>query len=173
MVDENLHIKPPSLMLNSLELVPYQYHENIGYDGSLTITARVTLEEPQYAALGSMLDSINVVRVGVDETPRKMRLNEVAWYKKNQEIKEEIQLFDEEDEIKLPPIPWLNGLSELVAKQSLIIDKLLNLLISKDIIDVDDVKDIQLNITDENVWNKRREFNRISRRDLDEYKFKD
>ena len=99
--------------------------------------------------------------------------NEVAWYKKNQEIKEEIQLFDEEDEIKLPPIPWLNGLSELVAKQSLIIDKLLNLLISKDIIDVDDVKDIQLNITDENVWNKRREFNRISRRDLDEYKFKD
>lgn len=173
MADEKTQIKPASLILNDLELKPYQYHENISYDGTLTITARVILTEPQYVALGTMLDSINVVRVGVDERPRKMRLNEVAWYKKNQEIKEEIQLFDKEDEIKLPSIPWLNGLSELAAKQSLIIDELLNLLVSKGVIDDTGLMGIQSKITDEHVWNKRREFNRISRRDLDEYKFED
>jgi hypothetical protein len=172
MVDEKMQIKPASLMLNDLELNPYQYHDEVNHRGSLRINARVILSESQYATLGKMTKVIDVVRVGIDEQPRKMLLDEVAWHKSDQQIKEEIRLHDYESKNELPLIPWLGGMAELVAKQSLIIDNLLGLLVLKGIIADENVNEIYSTITDECIRERKREYNRIDRKDLDEYDFK-
>ena len=154
--------------MGDLELKPYQYREDVGWNDSLTIAARIVLTEAQCVELGKLYDVIRVVRSGIDPEPREMILREIAWYKDNGEIKEEIWLFEKEEKEDLPNIS-INNLERLVAGQSLIIDELLNILVSNNILEGKKVNELKAKITDDSVWEKRRELNRISV-DLDEFK---
>ena len=155
-------------MLDNLELVPYQYKDNIGYNDALTIDFRVVLTEAQYSDLGKLPIFVKVVRNGIDKEPREMKLVEVAWSKNNNEIKEQIGLFDKEDKPKLPWLHLIESSARFTAKQSLIIDELLKALVSKNVLNNSDVDEIKSKITSDNIWEKRRELNNLGI-DLDEF----
>lgn len=170
MVDEKVRIKPTSLILNNLELTPYQYKEQVNSNGALTIKARINLSEEEYSDLGELREIIKVVRRGIDEEPREMELREIAWSEIKNKIKEEIWLFDKEEDKK--SLPWMGYIGyslKVVAEQSLVIDGLLDALVSEGILKEEKVKEIKAKNTKDSNWRKRREFYR-SPIDLDEYK---
>ena len=167
--DKKNYPKPSSLILNNLELIPYQYREDLGYDKSLTIAARMVMSEKQYAELGKLPNHIEVLRGGIDKEPKEMDLVELAWSKSNNEIKVEIRLFDKEDKASLPCIVWQDNSARLAAEQSLIMDELLEILVSTGILEAEKINEIKSKITRDRVWEKRRELNRL-RVDLDEFK---
>jgi hypothetical protein len=169
MADEKKTIKPTSLILDDLELKPYQYTEHADYDNNITIAARVVLSEEQYNALGKLPIFIKVTRTGIDEEPREMELAELAWSKNGNEVKEEIRLFDKEKTPELPFLVWQRNLSRLAAEHSLILDELLAALTSNNIIGKENIREIRSSITDERVWEKQRELNRV-KVDLGEFK---
>ena len=154
-------------MLDNMELKPYQYNES-SFGGALTITARVILSETQYYKLGKLPKYVKVIRSGIDETPREMSLQEGAWSKSNNEIKEEIRLYDKEKKRRLPVLGWLHNLSSVAAEQSLIIDELLNIIILTGTIKDDQITAMRAKITEERVRDKVREFY-YSKIDLDEF----
>lgn len=170
MMKDVKEIKPESLILNDLELKPYQYKEFLGADKSLMIDARIVLTEDQYAEIGRFKKYVMVVRKNIDEKPREMNFFEAAWSREGDEIKEQITLFDRKEREKISPFgPWLKNLKILAIKQSLIIEDLSNILVSKGIIDEEKIKEIVTNITEERIRDKDRELNRLPR-DLDEFK---
>jgi hypothetical protein len=66
-----LESRPESLILNGLNLKPYQYKESLSFDKSLTIQARIVLSEAEYAEIGRFDTYVKVVRQGLDNKPRE------------------------------------------------------------------------------------------------------
>lgn len=165
---ERNYTKPTSLLLEDLELEPYQYREDTGYDESLTITVRVVLSEAQYAMLGTFPPFIKVVRGGIDEEPREMEIVEIAWSKSGNEIKEEICLYDKSETPSIPIMGWQFNLARLAARQSIILDGLINHLTTRKIIDEEAIHEIKSNISEGQIWEKQRELNHV--KDLDIFK---
>lgn len=167
--DEMEDTKPMSLEINNLELIPHRYKEDSDLDGYLTIHARVVLSKKQYTDLGKLPSTVNVIRHGIDDEPRVMELDEIAWSRQGDEINEEICLRDRGDnEVSL--FVSLDNSISLVVKQSIIIDELLNMLVSNHIIDKTQMNEIMAKVTDERIVEKQRELNEL-KDDLSEYDF--
>lgn len=156
------------MVLDNLELRPYQYEEDLDYDKSLRITARILLSEEQYSELGKLPRIVKVIRKGIDNDQREMELIEFAWSKSNNEIKEKIGLYDKKEKRRLPMAVWSNNLMKLVAEQHLMIEGLLTILASDGVLEEGKINEIKKNITEERIWEKRRELNHLNA-DLDEY----
>jgi hypothetical protein len=170
MVGEDAPVKPTSLILDNLELKPYQYIERMNFDDTLSIRARVILSDAQYSDLGKIHGSVKVIRRGIDDKPREMELQEIAWSKRNGELKEEIWLSDKKETKSTPPIGWVGNLAFVVAEHDLILEELLNTLVSEGVTSEGKIKEIGDKITRERNWTKRREFNRLRLgTDLDEF----
>jgi hypothetical protein len=165
---ESVGSKPKILIVDNLELEPYQYTESLGFDKSLTINARVVLSEVEYAEIGKIQGYAKVTRQGIDNEPREMELAEIAWSKEGDRIKEEVMLEDKTENERIGAGDFFRNFAVLVTKQSLLIDELLNVLESEGILKDEKIKEIKTSITEERIWNKRRELNH-SARDLDEF----
>jgi len=161
--------EPKSLIINDLELKPYQYEEFLYPNGSIRIKARIMLSESQYNDIGKFQKYVRVIRQDIDDKPREMKLSETAWSKQGGKIKEQIMLVDEKekDEIGLVD-PLLKNLEILLAEQSLLIEELSTMLVSEGILSQEKIKEFKMKITEERVRNKRRDL-RCSLRDLDEF----
>jgi hypothetical protein len=64
------------LILGTIELDPYEYAEEV-QDGVVRFAARALAYEAELEAMSKLDDVIDVVRVGISDTPRRMRLNYV------------------------------------------------------------------------------------------------
>lgn len=163
-------IMPSTIEINDLVLIPMKYREDTDLDGRLSINARFCLSEEQYADVGKLPGVVKVVRRGrdVDETPREMNLTELAWSKRGNEISEEISFCDKDN--ILSSFTNLDNSVELVVKQSVIMDELLKLLVSANVLSQSQINDMLTKITDEKLTGKERELNQL-KNDLSEYDF--
>lgn len=164
----NQVIKPNRIILNDLELEPYQYTEDIDDNNRLTISTRVYLTDEQYTKMGLFSGIVKVIRSGIDRESREMTLVEVAWSKKDDLIKEQIELFDTVEESRQLWADWEYNKLEFSVEQHLMIKEMLAGLISKGIFNEVEVKQMKNKITKGAIWNTKRELNRTEA-DLDDY----
>jgi hypothetical protein len=69
-----------SLRLGPLELQPYDYREEPDATGQLRLAARAPVSDADLGALSELLGgALEVVRQGIDPTPRQMRLEGYVW----------------------------------------------------------------------------------------------
>jgi len=130
---------------------------------------RANLSREQYSELGKLPNIVKVIRKGIDNAPREMELDEVAWSRISDEIKEEIWLYDKEDVREVPSMGWIGRGMRRVAEHDLIIKDLLDILVSEGIIKEKKIKEMKAKITKERQWEKRREFRQLDG-DLDDYR---
>lgn len=88
-------LKVAALQVAGLSLEPYAYSEE--FDGeALVVTARVTVDRDQQDALFGQEDRyFPVVRVGLSEEPRMMRMGRCLWSREQQTIQQELVLVDQ------------------------------------------------------------------------------
>lgn len=80
-IEEVERVACERLIVGSIELQPYEYAEQVSEDGILRLAARARVSEADLEAV-SRLDSaiaLDVVRVGVSSTPRRMVLDGYVW----------------------------------------------------------------------------------------------
>jgi hypothetical protein len=84
------------LLLDSLELRPYEYREQI-IDGSLTIWAKMVGSHTDVTRINRLIRTratFPVVRRGIQDTPREMRLGVAEWSEYEDRIKYRLVLID-------------------------------------------------------------------------------
>jgi hypothetical protein len=70
------------LVLGSIELEPYDYREQVGDDGRLRLAVRTAVSDADLRVVSELHQSqaaVEVVRVGISQEPRRMRLVQYAW----------------------------------------------------------------------------------------------
>jgi hypothetical protein len=67
------------LMIDSVELEPYDYAEEVAEDGTVRLAARALISEPDLEALSRIDGPVEVVRGGISDSPREMRLSGYIW----------------------------------------------------------------------------------------------
>jgi len=67
------------LMLGSLSLEPYEYLEKVSDTGIVRLAARAATSQSQLDALSRLSGPIEVTRVGISNTPRRMLLDGYVW----------------------------------------------------------------------------------------------
>jgi hypothetical protein len=67
------------LILGSLQFEPYDYVEQVSDAGVVRLAARATVSEADLEALSRLSGPIDVVRVGISSTPRRMLLEGYVW----------------------------------------------------------------------------------------------
>jgi hypothetical protein len=169
MIDKESDNEPTSLKLDDLELRPYQYKQTLYSNKRLQIYARFILSKEEYSKIGELPRVIKVIRNGIDVVPKEMKLTEMAWSEYADKIKEEIHFSEMEPGNKLPLVS-LSNLFSLATEQSILIDELLNMLVSNGVIENETVNKMKAKIDDKTVGEKRREFSRL-KTDLDEFDF--
>jgi hypothetical protein len=66
------------LRIGSVSLEPYDYAESVT-DGSVRLAARALISEADLVALSHLLGNVEVVRVGISDTARTMRISGYIW----------------------------------------------------------------------------------------------
>lgn len=66
------------LVVGSVSLEPYDYAETVT-DGVVRLAARAVVAEDVLDSLSRLMGALEVVRVGISETPRQMRLSGYVW----------------------------------------------------------------------------------------------
>lgn len=68
------------LRLDSVELQPYDYAEEVSQaDGVVRLAARARISETDLETISRIAGPISVVRLGISNTPRHMRLSGYVW----------------------------------------------------------------------------------------------
>jgi hypothetical protein len=67
------------LLLGTIAFEPYDYVESVDDDGVLRLAARALVSEQTLATLSSVVGPTEVVRVGISDTARRMRLSGYVW----------------------------------------------------------------------------------------------
>jgi hypothetical protein len=65
------------LLLGALELEPYDYAEQVDEDGVVRLAARAVVSEVDLTTLSAVTGPLEVVRIGISSTPRRMVMNYV------------------------------------------------------------------------------------------------
>ncbi|HLZ27281.1 MAG TPA: hypothetical protein VKV73_08155 [Chloroflexota bacterium] len=78
-IEEVERLACAQLIIGSVTLEPYEYVEQVADGDSLRLAARATVSEADLEALSRMADPVDVVRVGISSTPRRMRLDGYVW----------------------------------------------------------------------------------------------
>lgn len=66
-----------ALVLGAIHLEPYEYVEAVSDDGRVRLAARALISESDLVALSRLSDAVEVVRLGISDTPRRMTLQYV------------------------------------------------------------------------------------------------
>lgn len=66
------------LVVGSVSLEPYDYAENVT-DGRVRLAARALIGEADLSTLAHVFGVVEVTRIGISETPRRMRLTGYVW----------------------------------------------------------------------------------------------
>lgn len=128
-------LKARALLVAGLTLEPYAYEERL--DGeALVVTARVIIDRDQQDALFRQDDDeryFPVVRVGLSEEPRMMRMGRCLWSREQSVIRQELTLvdraYDDEDPLRHGlDEPALPHLEEMVVEDGKLLCVLCDLL---------------------------------------------
>jgi hypothetical protein len=65
------------LRLGSVVLEPYDYTEQVGEDGAVRLAARALISSADLSTLAAVSGPLDVVRVGISDSPRRMSFNYV------------------------------------------------------------------------------------------------
>ncbi len=93
--DEELSLR--ALVVDNVELHPYEYREEISDEGELTIWAKLVGSKTQVFRLRALLntqDPFPVVRHGIQNEPRSMRFGVAEWSEHEGRIKVRLVLVD-------------------------------------------------------------------------------
>jgi hypothetical protein len=145
-------IKPTSVELLGLDLVPYEYEERVDGDGIvIEMKVRVTLTEnellEQHIGAGAFFP---VIRHGTEERPRQMRFGKCIWSDDGEHIKQYLVLVekvvDEADEGH-PLVdafePEGRRTRGMTVETRELLEALLGLLAEKDVLSNADIEDIR------------------------------
>ncbi|MHB8191785.1 MAG: hypothetical protein ACYDGL_00730 [Bellilinea sp.] len=147
--EENLN--PESLLIDTLELFPYEYEEDF-FDDRLRVDAKVLIDLALFEELISIFyenRSVSVLRKGISEQPREMEIVLGTWSIDGEKRKLWIHLSDINNEprkTKLFPLVELGvknrNLREQSIAQSHILLQLVELLRQKQIINGDEINQL-------------------------------
>ena len=169
-LEEIEEIKLNKLILDDLELTPYQYKEDFDCDESLSAEVRVLLSEAQFKKVKELRDrdSFTVIRIGINEIPRQMCIMPSAWSRDEKGIKYQFSLYDQKDDNTLSIYTTAWRVVDLVIKQDQIIEQLANLLIQKGVLKKEEYEGIKAAIPKRNL---DIELELRQEKDLDEWEF--
>lgn len=145
---EDLHID--SLIVDELTFHPYSYKEEFIHD-ALIVYAKVRLSEVQFTEVKKLIeknDYFKVVRYGISDEPREMKLALPLWSKHKETIKyyftlNEKKYFETEEKNINSSYPMILNMSFLLAKQDGILKELLAILISKNLLTNEEITKIE------------------------------
>ena len=169
-LEEMEEIKLNKLILDDLELIPYQYREDFDYDERLSAEVRVRLSEVQFKKVKELRerDSFTVIRVGINETPRQMCIMPSAWSRDEKGVKYQFALYDQKDINDINPYRIIWRAVDLVIEQDQLLEQLANLLIQKGVLEKEEYEGIKTGIPKRN-WDIELEL--YKEKDLDEWEF--
>lgn len=168
---EDLHVD--SLTVGRLNFHPYSYKEEFIRD-ALIIDAKVRLSEVQFTEVKKLIEKNNyfkVVRCGISDEPREMKLGLPLWSKHKDTIKYKIILsekkyFETKEKNINYSYPMILNMSFLLAKQDGILKELLTILSSKKVLTNEEITEIKEKASTQT---KRREINFYQVKDIDEF----
>jgi hypothetical protein len=67
------------LRLGTLELEPYDYTEEVLPGGGVRLAVRALVSQDELTAISGIFGPIEVTRLGISDTPRRMRLTGYVW----------------------------------------------------------------------------------------------
>lgn len=162
-------LKVEKLVINDdFELIPYRYKEEFENNDRLTITIRVELTEAEEAKLRALPDYFHVIRKGINDVPREMRMGQVLWSRSGDKYKMRMHLFDKaEDNVGGVFLqPEFSNLAILAAETSLQVSALIELLAKKQIISQQEADGV-LSINEQRCDRELHNLDRV--KDLDEW----
>ena len=168
---EDLHVD--SLTVGRLNFHPYSYKEEFIHD-ALIIDAKVRLSEVQFTEVKKLIeknDYFKVVRYGISDEPREMKLGLPLWSKHKDTIKYKIILsekkyFETKEKNINYSYPMILNMSFLLAKQDGILKELLTILSSKKVLTNEEITKIKEKASTQT---KRREINFYQVKDINEF----
>lgn len=148
---EDLHVD--SLTVSRLNFHPYSYNEEFVRD-ALIIYAKVNLSELQFSEVKKLIkknDYFKVIRHGISDEPREMKLGVPLWSKHKDTIKYKIILFEKKHLETQKEILFYNyhfsqrvsNMSILLAKQDGILKELLTILSNKKVLTNEEITEIK------------------------------
>ena len=145
---EDLHVD--SLIVDELTFHPYSYNEEFVRD-ALIIDAKVNLSELQFTEVKKLIeknDYFKVVRYGISDEPREMKLGLPLWSKHKGTIKYKIILsekkyFETKEKNINYSYPMILNMSLLLAKQDGILKELITILSSKKVLTDEEITEIK------------------------------
>jgi hypothetical protein len=170
---EDLHIN--SLTIGRLTFHPYSYKEEFDRD-ALIVNANVNLSELQFTEVKKLIeknDYFKVVRHGICDEPREMKLGVPLWSKHKDTIKYKIILNEKkylENQKKNLFYNYhftqrVSNMSILLAKQDGILKELLNILSNKKVLTNEEITEIK---EKSSAQSRRREIDFYQVKDIDE-----
>ncbi|CAN5782698.1 hypothetical protein BH23GEM3_BH23GEM3_11920 [soil metagenome] len=166
--DEELSLS--ALVLEGIELHPYEYREEFSGD-ELTIWAKLVGSKAGVLRLRALLktrDSFSVVRRGINDTPRQMRFGVAEWSEHEGRIKYRVVLVDAGAE--LAEHPEVVRIEEANTRAALsyymgLVDRLTDLLVKRGVLPAEEIELIRESARSE-LWHSRRDFWRVPDVDL-------
>ena len=168
---EDLHVD--SLIVDELTFHPYSYNEEFVRD-ALIIDAKVNLSELQFTEVKKLIekyDYFKVIRHGISNEPREMKLGFPLWSKHKDTIKYKIILSEKKYfETKKKNIdysyPMILNMSLLLAKQDGILKELLTILSNKKVLTNEEITEIKEKASTQS---RIREIDFYQVKDIDEF----
>lgn len=133
---EELNIE--NIVINGNKFEPYFYEEEIDLEDDLRIKANVKLDETNWLVLKDLIynvGSVTVVREGISDDEIEMGFAKTVWSEHDGEYKCRIILISQNDSKGIAILrPDIDNIKNIIIRQSKTIDKLLLLLLEKDVI---------------------------------------
>ncbi len=171
--DETLDIE--CLIIEGYEINPYDYSEE--YDENkkaLIINCKVKLSNEENKLLSNILKEkqyFNIIRKGINDNSIKMRFGKNLWSEHEGYIKKSIILvedtYDKGDSFKGLYYPELENMQNMILYSTAFLDKLSRLLISKNILNEQEWRDVREEANNE-IKSKYKEFYKVD--DIDKEK---
>lgn len=155
-------LQPTAMIIDGWELKPYKYHEEFQYDDVLRIEARVELSEDGIERFLELPLYFQVVRKDLAEQPREMRFGRCLWSRANNTYRVGLLLLDKKiDERGRHGInePCESNNATKIARTSLILNRLLDALITKGLlskIEADQMQKLEEKLLDRERWERDR-----------------
>ncbi len=140
-VEEAENVSPNEIVLDGLTLRPYKYEER-AEDGGISIQTRVVVNQAGRQELEKRLRTddrgpgryFDVVRTGIQDSPRLMRFGQCAWSEHGDETKYDLVLVEKSvDESRPEPIVEfyreIPNMRREIARATNLIDGLLDMLV--------------------------------------------
>jgi hypothetical protein len=103
------------LRIGTIELEPYEYKEEALEDGLVRLAARALITEADLQTLTALDGPVEVVRVGVSDTPRRMRV-EYVWGERSEGLAVAVTCADvAEPRVTVAGLSRLDPVPELIA----------------------------------------------------------